>query len=69
VAGPGSRGPQPSWRAPAVLLAIGFDALVVVATVWALLNGFSPFVVAFAVILAIAPWAALIDDSERRRRG
>ena len=53
---------------PAVALAIVLDAVVGVAAVWALLNGFSPIVLAFAAILAIAPWAAIIDDTERPRR-
>ena len=60
-------GPAP-WRRPAVLLAIILDAAVVIATTWALLNGFSPIVVAFAAILGIAPWAAIIDEQERPRR-
>jgi hypothetical protein len=53
---------------PAVALAIGLDAVVIVVAALALLNGFSPIVLAFAAILAIAPWAAIIDDSEGRRR-
>jgi hypothetical protein len=36
---------RPSWRRPAVLLAL-----------------------AFAAILGMAPWAAIIDDAERPRR-
>jgi hypothetical protein len=60
--------PRASWRRPAVLLALVLDAAVVIGTVWALANGFGPIVVALAAILAIAPWAAIIDDSERLRR-
>jgi hypothetical protein len=60
--------PTPAWRRPAVLLAVALDAAVVIATVWALLNGFEPIVVAFAAILGIAPWAAIIDETERPRR-
>lgn len=60
--------PRPAWRRPAVLLAIALDAAVVIATAWALVNGFQPIVVAFAAILAIAPWAAMIDEWERPRR-
>ena len=56
-------------RRPAVLLAVALDATVVIATAWALLNGFQPIVIAFAAILVIAPWAAIIDDAERPRRG
>jgi hypothetical protein len=44
------------------------DAVVVIGTVWALANGFEPIVIAFAAILVIAPWAAIIDDAERPRR-
>lgn len=40
----------------------------VIGTVWALANGFGPIVIAFAAILVIAPWAAIIDDAERPRR-
>ena len=57
-----------SRRRPAVLLAIGLDAIVVVAAIVALFIGFSPIVLALATILAIAPWAAIIDDQERPRR-
>ena len=68
--GPGRDLPpaSPFWRRPAVLLALALDAAVVIATGWALLNGFQPIVIAFAAILAIAPWAAIIDDAERPRR-
>lgn len=59
---------SPFWRRPAVLLALALDAAVVIATVWALLNGFQPIVIAFAAILVIAPWAAIIDDAERPTR-
>jgi hypothetical protein len=53
---------------PALALAIGLDAFVAVAVVVALANGAPPFVVAVAVILGIAPWAAIIDEQERPRR-
>ena len=56
------------WQRPAVLLAIALDAIVVVGAMVALANGFSPIVLAFAVILAIAPWASIIDDQERPHR-
>jgi len=55
-------------RRPAVILAIALDVAVVIGAVLALLNGFSPIVLAFAAILAMAPWAAIIDDSERPKR-
>jgi hypothetical protein len=57
------------WRRPAVILAIALDIAVVVVAVLALVNGFSPIVLAFAAILAMAPWAAIIDDGERPKRG
>ena len=40
----------------------------VIGAVVALMNGFSPIVLAFAAILAMAPWAAIIDDSDRPKR-
>ena len=55
-------------RRPAVILAIALDIAVVIGAILALLNGFSPIVLAFAAILAMAPWAAIIDDSERPKR-
>ncbi len=55
-------------RRPAVILAIALDVVVVIGAILALLNGFSPIVLAFAAILAMAPWAAIIDDSERPKR-
>ena len=56
------------WRRPAILLAIALDVVVLIAALLAVLNGFSPIVIAFAAILMIAPWAAIIDDAERPRR-
>ena len=55
-------------RRPAVILAIALDVAVVIGAILALMNGFSPIVLAFAAILAMAPWAAIIDDSERPKR-
>ena len=55
-------------RRPAVILAIALDVAVVIGAILALLYGFSPIVLAFAAILAMAPWAAIIDDSERPKR-
>ena len=57
------------WRRPAVVLAIALDVAVLIVAVIALLNGFSPIVLAFAAILAMAPWAAIIDDAEKPKRG
>jgi hypothetical protein len=62
---------RPMGRRPgraALALAIGLDALVAVGAVVALANGAPAFVVAVAVILGIAPWAAIIDEQERPRR-
>ncbi|HKF85909.1 MAG TPA: hypothetical protein VKB30_08995 [Candidatus Limnocylindrales bacterium] len=56
------------WRRPAVVLAIVLDVAVLVLTLVALLNGVSLIVLAFAAILGIAPWAAIIDDAERPKR-
>ena len=57
------------WRRPAVILAIALDVAVVIAAVLAIVNGFTPIVLAFAAILGMAPWAAIIDDAERPKRG
>jgi len=65
---PGGRPHPPAWRRPAVVVAIALDVLVAVAALVALALGFSPIVLAFAAILAIAPWASIIDDQERPRR-
>ena len=75
VAAPGSGSPLPPrpsspwYRRPPILLAVGLDVLVAVGTVGALALGAPPFVIAVAVILGIAPWAAIIDEQERPRRG
>jgi hypothetical protein len=57
------------WRRPAVLLAlalsVGSIAGAVAAVAWL---GFSPVVLALGAILAIAPWAAILDDAETPRR-
>jgi hypothetical protein len=61
---------RPFWRRPAVLLAIALDVVVVIGAGWALLNGFGPIlVIAFGLILGIAPWSAIVDASERPPRG
>ena len=57
--------PRPRRRLrPAVLLAIVLDIVVVVAALVAVANGFSPIVLAFAAILAMAPWASIIDQRD-----
>ena len=49
---------------PAVVLAIVLDLVVVAAALVAVANGFSPIVLAFAAILAMAPWASIIDQRD-----
>ncbi len=49
---------------PAVVLAIVLDIVVVAAALVAVANGFSPIVLAFAAILAMAPWASIIDQRD-----
>ena len=65
----GDRRPGRRLR-PAVVLAIVLDIVVVAAAIVAVANGFSPIVLAFAAILAMAPWASIIDqrDGPGRRR-
>jgi hypothetical protein len=53
---------------PAVVLAIVLDIVVVAAALVAIANGFSPIVLAFAAILAMAPWASIIDQRDGPRR-
>lgn len=68
---PGRGGPPTGrsfWRRPAMVLALALDLAIAIATAWALANGFQPIVVAFAAILGMAPWAAIIDEAERPRR-
>jgi hypothetical protein len=63
---------RPAGRRPgraAIALAVGLDAFVAVAAAVALANGAPAFVIAVAVILGIAPWAAIIDEQERPPRG
>ena len=66
--GPGEpTGSRPVRRAPFVL-AVALDVIVAIAAVVALANGAPGFVIAVAVILGLAPWAAIIDEQERPRR-
>ncbi|HEY4188901.1 MAG TPA: hypothetical protein VGM28_00640 [Candidatus Limnocylindrales bacterium] len=44
------------------------DVIVIVVAIVALANGFSPIVLAFAAILAMAPWASIIDQSDGPRK-
>jgi hypothetical protein len=55
-------------RRPAVLLAIALDVAVAIGALLLLANGGSLVILALAAILAIAPWAAIIDDAEKPRR-
>ena len=59
----GGRSPVRRLR-PAVVLAIVLDVVVVAAALIAIANGFSPIVLAFAAILAMAPWASIIDQRD-----
>ena len=55
-------------RRPAVLLAIALDVIVAIGAIVLVVNGGSLVILALAAILAIAPWAAIIDDAEKPRR-
>ena len=56
-------------RRPALLLATALSAVALAMAVGAvLLLDASPIVLALGAILAIAPWASIIDDQERPRR-
>ena len=62
---------RPADRRPgrsALAFAVALDVFVVVAAVVALANGAPGFVIVVAVILGLAPWAAIIDELERPRR-
>ena len=60
---PDERGRATWWR-PAVVLAILLDVVVIALALLALESSFSPIVLAFAAILALAPWASIIDQRE-----
>jgi hypothetical protein len=60
--------PRPWYRRPPIVLAVALDGLVAVGAAGALAIGAPPFVIVVAVILGIAPWAAIIDEQERPRR-
>jgi hypothetical protein len=64
----GDNGGRTTWRRPAVMLAIILDVAVFVIAGVAIANGVSPIVLAFAAILAMAPWASIIDQREGPRR-
>lgn len=67
--GPATPPPRRPWRRPAVILAVALDLAIAVAAIVLLVNGGSLVILAIAVILGFAPWAAIIDDAERPRRG
>ena len=54
-------------RSRAVALAVILDVVALVAGIGLTLATGQPIFLAFALILAIAPWASVIDDAERRR--
>ena len=56
-----------SSRSRAIALAVILDVIAVVAGVGLTLAMGQPIFLAFGLILAIAPWASVIDDAERRR--
>ena len=56
-----------SSRSRAIALAVILDVIAVVAGVGLTLAMGHRFFLAFGSILAIAPWASVIDDAERRR--
>jgi len=60
--------PRPWYRRPPILLSIALDGFVAVVAVLVLANGAPGFVMVVAVILGLAPWAAIIDEQERPRR-
>jgi hypothetical protein len=54
-------------RSRAVALAVVLDVVAVGGGVWLAIATGQPIFLVFALILAVAPWAAVIDDAERRR--
>lgn len=54
-------------RSRAVALAVILDVVAVVGGIALTIATGQPIVLAFALILAVAPWASVIDDAERRR--
>lgn len=58
-----------SWRRPAVLAAVALAVIVAAAAVrLVMFAGASPIVLVLALVLAIAPWASIIDEREGPRR-
>ena len=56
-----------SPRSRAIALAVILDVVAVVAGIGLTVATGQPIFLAFGLILAIAPWASVIDDAERRR--
>ena len=54
-------------RSRAVALAVLLDVVAVVGGIALTLATGQVIFLAFALILAVAPWASVIDDAERRR--
>jgi len=60
---------SPSRRRPALVFAAVLSGAAIVAAIGAVvLLGASPIILVLGAILAIAPWASIIDDQERPRR-
>ena len=55
-------------RQRTIALAVALDVVAVAGAIGLLVGGASPLVLLFGAILAAAPWAAVIDDSDRARR-
>jgi hypothetical protein len=56
-----------SSRSRAIALAVVLDIVAIAAGVGLTFATGQPIFLAFGLILAIAPWASVIDDAERRR--
>ena len=54
-------------RSRALALAVVLDGVAVVAAISLTMATGQAIFLAFGLILAVAPWAAVIDDAERRR--
>jgi hypothetical protein len=54
-------------RRRALALAVVLDVVAVVGAIVLTVATGQPIFLAFGLILAVAPWAAVIDDAERRR--
>jgi hypothetical protein len=59
--------PMRTMRSRAIALAVVLDVVAVVVAIALTLTTGQPIFLAFGLILAVAPWASVIDDAERRR--